>query len=68
MFKIPKAKSGIPEHKNGKKNIWKPFFLFMRLCSKLASWNRTPQLFLCLQSFLKKAAIIAAIHGQKTLH
>ena len=38
----------------------------MRLCSKSASCNQTPQLFLKLQSFSKKAAIITATHGQKT--
>ena len=25
-MKIPKAKSGMPEHKNGKKNIWTSIF------------------------------------------
>ena len=30
------------------------FFSFMRLCSKSPSCNRVPQLFLSLQSFLKK--------------
>ena len=35
IFKIPKAKFGIPEHKTGRKNIWTyTFFTFMRLCSK----------------------------------
>ena len=26
IFKVPKAKSGMPEHKNGKKNIWTSIF------------------------------------------
>ena len=26
IFKIPKTKSGMPEHKNGKKNIWTSIF------------------------------------------
>ena len=46
------------------------FFSFMKLCSKSASCNRIPQLFLysiATVSF-KKAAIIIAIHGRKTLH
>ena len=35
IFKIPKAKFGMPEHKTGKKNIWTYTFLTcMRLCSK----------------------------------
>ena len=40
---------------------------FMRLCSKSASCNSIPQLFLLLNSFFRKAAIIIAILGQKTL-
>ena len=47
------------------------FFSFMKLCSKSASCNWIPQLFLKLQSFFKKtaiAAIITAIHCQKLLY
>ena len=43
------------------------FFSFVGLCSKSASCNQTPRLFLLLQSFFKKQLLIA-IHGQKTLH
>ena len=53
FFKIPKAKSGIRKHKNGKNNIKIYFFSFMRLCSKSESCNRVPQLFISLQSFFK---------------
>ena len=28
IFKISQAKSGTPEHKNGKKNIWTSTFFF----------------------------------------
>ena len=28
IFKIPKAKSGMPEHKNGKNNITRSIFFF----------------------------------------
>ena len=46
---------------------YEDLFSFMRLCSKSPSCNRVPQLFLSLQSFLIKTAIIIASHGQKTL-
>ena len=68
-FKIPEAKSGMQEHKNGK-NTWTSiyFFCFMRLCSKSASCNRIPQVVSISVVFFKKAAFIIAMHGQKTLH
>ena len=47
VIKIPKANSGIPEHKNRKKNTGTSiFFSFKRLWSKLALCNLIPQLFL----------------------
>ena len=47
IFKIPKARSEMPEHKNEKKNVMTSiFFSFMRLCSKSPSCNRIQQLFL----------------------
>ena len=36
----------------------------MRLCSKSPACNRTPQLFLQLQSFLIAAAIMIATYGK----
>ena len=42
IFKIPKAKFGILEQKNGKENIRTSIFITsMRLCSKSASYNRS---------------------------
>ena len=68
IFKITKAKSGMPEHKNGKNNVWRSiFFSFMRLCSKSPSYNWVPQLFLIPAVFFKKSAIIIATNRQKTL-
>ena len=68
IFKVPKAKSGMPEHKNRKKNIAiTTFFSFMRLCSKSASCKPVPQLFLQLHSFFKEAAIKVATLGQKNI-
>ena len=46
------------------RRTYEHLFFFMRLCAKSTSCNRIPQLFLYLQSFLVKAAIIIAIHGQ----
>ena len=64
IFKIPESKSGMAEHKNGKKSTKIYFFSFMKLCSKSSSCNRIPQLFLYLHSFLIASAIIIATHGQ----
>ena len=69
IFKILKAKSGMPEHKDGKKtyfykNTYFFFLSFIKLCSNSASCNRILQQFLSCS--LK--AIIIAIISQKTLH
>ena len=46
IFKIPEGKSGIPEHENGKENNECTFFPALILCSKSASYNQIPELFL----------------------
>ena len=74
IFRIPKAKSGILEHKNGNKkykNIY--FFSFMRLCSKSASCNiqlHDADFHSCSIAvvFFIKVAIAVAILGKKTFH
>ena len=47
--------------KMGRKTYEDLFFSFMRLCSKLPSFDQIPQLFLYMQSFL------IAAHGQKSI-
>ena len=70
IFKTPKSKSEIAEHKNEKKKKTYEglFFSFMRLCSKSPACNRKPQFFRQLQSFVIATAIMIATHGQNTLH
>ena len=51
--------------KMGRRTNKRQFFSFMRLC---LSCNRIPIVVATAPIFFKKAAVIIAIHGQKTLH
>ena len=66
---IPKAKSEMPEHKYGKNNVWTSIFFLS--WDNVLNQHHTIRYHSCFYScslFLKKTAIIIAIHGQKTLH
>ena len=63
--KIPKSKSGMSEHKNGKKNIWRFIFLFHVLNHHHALDTTIVSI---AAVFLIAAAIVIVTHGQKTLH
>ena len=67
-FKIPKAKSGMSEHKNVKKNIWTSIIFFHETMFKITIMQSDTTVVSIAAIFFKKAAIIIATHGQKTLH
>ena len=58
ILKIPKAKSGTPEHKNGKKNIWT--YAFFLSWDYVLNQHHAIGYYSCFYScsFFKKAAII----------
>ena len=61
---IPKAKSRMSEHGNGKKNIWTSIFFLWDYVLNQHYYSNTTVVFI-VAVFFKKAAIIIAIHGQK---
>ena len=67
IFKIPKVKSGMPEHKNGKKNIWTSTFFFHGTMFLITIMQLDTTAVSMALVFFKKEAFRIATHGKKTL-
>ena len=66
IFKMPKAKSKIPEYINEKENILTSIFFMRHVLSQYHAIGYNCYFYSC--SFFKIAAMIIAMLGQKTLH
>ena len=58
----------MPEHKNEKKNIWTSIFFFRETMLQITIMQSDTIVASIALVFFKKAAIIIATNGQKSLH